>query len=157
MYGDVTTTSTIDPAATGAMAAFAGFMIAYFFVIMIIAVLLIIAQWKIFKKAGKPGWAAIIPIYNVIVLLEIIGKPIWWLVLLFVPVANMVIGILMALELGRKFGKSDLFSVVGLVLFPVVGYPMLAFGSAQYIGATATPAVPTAPAAAEVPTDPANL
>src|ERR1700748_439146 len=52
---------------------------------LIISVIMIIAHWKIFEKAGKPGWAAIIPIYNIIVLLEIIGKPVWWIIMFLIP------------------------------------------------------------------------
>ena len=99
-----------------------------------IIVLLIASIWKIFTKAGKPGWASIIPIYNIIVLLEIINKPVWWIVLFLVPFVNFVIIIIVYVELAKVFGKSTGFGI-GLVLLGVVFFPMLAFGDATYQGA----------------------
>jgi hypothetical protein len=96
-----------------------------------LAVVMIASMWKIFVKAGKPGWAAIIPIYNIIVLLEIIEKPIWWIVLFFLPFANVVAAVLIDIELAKKFGKDALFGI-GLLLLPIVFFPILAFGSARY-------------------------
>jgi hypothetical protein len=104
-----------------------------------ILVVVVIGLWKVFQKAGKPGWASIIPIYNVIVLLEIIGKPIWWIVLFFIPCVNFIVGILVALEVAKSFGKSAGFGV-GLAFLPFVFYPILGFGDARYIG-PAAPAV----------------
>ncbi|MEN7547513.1 DUF5684 domain-containing protein [Rapidithrix thailandica] len=98
-----------------------------------IIVLVIASMWKVYEKAGKPGWAAIIPIYNIIVLLEIVGKPTWWVVLLFIPVANFVILIWITNLLSKSFGQSEGFTV-GLVLLGFVFYPMLAFGDYQYQG-----------------------
>lgn len=99
-----------------------------------IIVLLIVANWKIFEKAGKPGWAAIIPIYNVIVLLEIIGKPLWWFLLLLIPVVNIIIGIIMLNLLSKSFGKGVGFTV-GLIFLPFIFMPILGFdNSARYIG-----------------------
>lgn len=99
-----------------------------------IVILLIASEWKIFTKAGKPGWACIIPIYNIIVLLQIIGKPWWWLLLMFVPVANIVFAIWMINLLSKSFGKSEGFTV-GLLLLPIVFYPILGLGDAKYEGA----------------------
>ena len=92
--------------------------------------------WKVFEKAGKPGWAAIVPIYNIIVLLEIIEKPIWWIVLFLVcwPVGGVMAGI----ELAKKFGKDTMYGV-GLGLLPFVFYPILGFGKDPYLGAAAPP------------------
>jgi hypothetical protein len=106
---------------------------AYLFVILAIGVFLIVCQWKIYTKAGKPGWACLIPIYNIVVLLEIVKKPVWWLVLLLIPIANLVIAILIMIELAKVFGKDGGFTV-GLILLPYVFYPILAFGDAKYIG-----------------------
>jgi len=89
--------------------------------------------WRIFEKAGKPGWAAIIPIYNVIVLLEIVGRPIWWIVLLFIPIVNLVVGFLLALDLSRSFGH-DLAFALGLFFLGFIFYPILAFGGDTYEG-----------------------
>jgi hypothetical protein len=101
-----------------------------------IIVFLIVAMWKIFTKAGQPGWASIIPIYNLIVLLKIVGKPAWWFLLLLIPLVNFIIMIILSLRLAAVFGKSGGFGV-GLILLPFIFYPILGFGSAQYQGANA--------------------
>lgn len=126
--------STSNGAAAGAMAAIAGI---WSLVWLVIAVILIIAMWKIFTKAGKPGWAAIIPIYNVIVLLEIVGRPLWWLVLLLVPFVNIVVGIIITNDLSKSFGKGVGFTI-GLLVLSFIFYPMLGFGSATYMGPSAS-------------------
>lgn len=92
--------------------------------------------WKIFEKAGKPGWAAVIPIYNVIVLLEIVGRPWWWIFLFLIPLVNVVIGFLVALDLSRSFGH-DLAFAFGLFLLGFIFYPILAFGGDSYQGPSA--------------------
>ncbi len=92
---------------------------------------IIICYWKIFEKAGKPGWAAIIPIYNVIVLLEIVNKPGWWILLYLIPVVNIVIGIIVIHRLSLSFGK-DVGFTIGLILLGIIFIPILAFGSATY-------------------------
>jgi hypothetical protein len=75
----------------------------------------------------------IVPIYNIIVMLQIVGRPLWWIVLLFIPLVNFVVAILLAIDLARAFGKSEGFAV-GLILLGFVFYPILAFGSATYQG-----------------------
>ncbi len=102
---------------------------------LVIAAVVIAGVWKVFTKAGKPGWAAIVPIYNVIVALEIAGKPIWWLVLLIIPVVNLVIGIMVCIAIAQKFGKGAGFGV-GLALLGPIFYPILGFGDAKFQGAT---------------------
>ena len=89
--------------------------------------------WRIFVKAGKPGWAAIVPIYNVLVELEIVGRPWWWLLLLLVPLVNVVIGIMVLLDLAKVFGKGTGFGI-GLILLSFIFIPILAFGDARYLG-----------------------
>lgn len=98
-----------------------------------LTVVIIIAQWKIYEKAGKPGWACIIPIYNTIVLLEIVGKPWWWILLMLIPVVNFIFVIWMTNLLSKSFGKDEGFTV-GLLLLSIVFYPILGFGSAKYLG-----------------------
>jgi hypothetical protein len=105
----------------------AGFMLVW----LAIAVIVIASMWKIFVKAGKPGWAAIIPIYNFVVLCEIAGKPAWWVVLLFVPFVNFIVLIILSIAVAKKFGKGAGYGL-GLAFLGVVFYPMLGFGSAQY-------------------------
>ncbi len=108
-------------------------------VIIIIALICVIAQWKVFTKAGKPGWAAIIPIYNIIVLLEIVGKPVWWFLLFFIPCVNFVFIIWVYNLLSKSFGKSEGFTV-GLVLLSPIFICILGFGSATYQGPAAAEA-----------------
>jgi len=79
-------------------------------------VLLIVSQWKIYSKANKPGWACLIPIYNIIVLLEIVGKPLWWLFLFLIPIVNIVFVIWMTNLLSKSFGKSEGFTI-GLIFY----------------------------------------
>ena len=108
------------------------------FMWLAIIVLMIVANWKIYEKAGKPGWAAIIPFYNIIVLLEIVGKPIWWIFLFLIPVVNVVFGIWTTNLLSKSFGKDEGFTV-GLILLGLVFYPILGFGDAKYQGPAGTP------------------
>ena len=98
-----------------------------------IIIFYIASVWKIFEKAGKPGWAAIVPIYNLIVLLEIVNKPLWWIILLFIPFVNFIIIFVIYIELAQLFGKSTLFGV-GLVLLSFIFIPVLGFGDAQFKG-----------------------
>ena len=107
-----------------------------FFVYFAFLVLLVVGMWKLYEKAGKPGWASIIPIYNIWVLLEIVGRPVWWILLLFIPLVNVVIWIIVALDLAKSFGKDILWGI-GLILFPEIFYLILGFGSAQYQGPAA--------------------
>jgi hypothetical protein len=99
-------------------------------------VLMIASMWKIFAKAGKPGWACIIPIYNLIVLLEIVGKPLWWIILFLIPGVHLVFMIWTYNLLSLSFGKSSGFTV-GLLLLPIIFIPILGLGSAQYQGPAA--------------------
>lgn len=101
-----------------------------------LVVLMLASMWRIFTKAGKPGWASIVPIYNAYVLLQIAGKPGWWLILMFLPLVNIVIMILALVGLANSFGKGGGF-VAGMIFLPVIFYPMLAFGDAQYQGSAA--------------------
>lgn len=104
---------------------------AIFYIALI--VLIIASLWKLFTKAGQPGWAAIVPIYNTIVMLEIAGKPTWWLLLFLIPFVNIVVEIMVLVGLAEKFGKSGGY-VLGMLFLPFIFFPMLAFGSAEYVG-----------------------
>jgi len=96
------------------------------------AALMIASMWGIFTKAGEPGWAAIVPVYNIIILLKICDKPVWWVIFFFCPCVNIIFSILVAIELANRFGQGGGFAV-GLILLPFVFYPMLAWGSYKYI------------------------
>jgi ABC-type sulfate transport system permease subunit len=101
--------------------------------LLIISIICIISQWKIFSKAGKPGWACIVPIYNIIVLLEIVGKPIWWIFLFLIPCVNFIFGIWTINLLSKSFGRSEAFTI-GLLFLPFIFYPVLGFGNYSYLG-----------------------
>ena len=108
-------------------------------------VFFIVVMWKVYAKAGKPGWTSIIPIYNIYVLMKIINRPGWWVLLYFIPLVNIVISLINAIDLAKVFGKSSVFGVVGLWLFSLVGYTMLAFGKATYTGGSTPPTTPSTP------------
>jgi Family of unknown function (DUF5684) len=113
-----------------------------------VTILMIAACWKVFTKAGQPGWAAIIPIYNWYILCKIVGRPGWWVILFFIPFINFIIGIIVCIDLAKSFGKGVGFAI-GLILLGVIFFPILGFGSAQYQGPAAGGAAPkTAPQAA---------
>lgn len=97
-------------------------------------VLILASLWKVFAKAGQPGWAAIVPIYNTYIMTKITGRPAWWLLLFFIPFVNFIVAIILVLDLAKAFGKSSAFAIFGLFLFAPVGYAILAFGNAQYQG-----------------------
>jgi hypothetical protein len=109
---------------------FGGVFLLFFFGVMILA---IVSMWKVFTKAGQPGWAAIVPIYNMVVILKIAGKPLWWLLLFFIPLVNLVIAIMVYIDLAKNFGKGAGFGV-GLALLGIIFFPILGFGDAQYRG-----------------------
>ena len=88
-------------------------------------------MWRVFTKAGKPGWAIIIPIFNLYVFLKIAGKPGWWVILLLIPVVNIIFGIIALINFSANFGKGGGY-VVGLIFLPFIFYPILAFGNSTY-------------------------
>jgi|SRR6185503_407179 len=109
---------------------------ALFAVIGVVYILLLAGMWKAFAKAGEPGWACIVPIYNLVVMVKISGKPIWWFVLLLVPCVGIIIAFLVSVAIAERFGKGAGFGV-GLAFFPYIFWPILGFGSAQYSPARA--------------------
>lgn len=111
-----------------------GALMAYSIIWLVLVVVAVVALWKIFTKAGEAGWKSIVPIYNTYILLKIIGRPWWWLLLLIIPFVNLVIAVIIALDLAKSFGKSEAFGIIGLFLFSIIGYMILGFGSAQYVG-----------------------
>lgn len=96
-------------------------------------VLFVAAGWKIYAKAGQPGWSALIPIYNMVVFLKIVGRPLWWILLCFIPLVNLIVCIVLANDLAKKFGKGIGFTL-GLIFLAPIFYLILAFGDAQYEG-----------------------
>jgi hypothetical protein len=103
---------------------------------LLIMVLIFVGCWKVFTKAGKPGWAIIIPIYNGIVLLQIVGRPVWWILLYLIPIVNIIVGIIVSIDLAKSFGKGAGYGL-GLVFLGFIFFPMLGLGSAKYQGPAA--------------------
>ena len=100
-------------------------------VFLAVIVFFIAAMWKVFSKAGHPGWAALVPIYNVVVMVQIAGRPVWWLLLFFIPVVNIIVSLVVAVDIAKNFGKGTGFGL-GLWLFGFIFYPILGFGDAEY-------------------------
>jgi len=124
-------------AGLGGLLAFSGVMM---LIVLAFLVVFVIAGWKVFTKAGKPGWAVIVPIYNVYVMLTIVGRPGWWLLLMLIPIVNIVIGLIVMIDLAKSFGQSAVFGVVLLWLLGVIGWLVLGFGNYRYVGPAAATA-----------------
>jgi hypothetical protein len=105
----------------------------------VVGLICIIACWVVFRKAGKPGWACLVPFYNQIVQLEIVGKPTWWLVLLLIPAVNIIFLVWVTNLLSKSFGKDEGFTIL-LIFFPFVALPILAWSKAEYEGPYGNPA-----------------
>ncbi|MCI8568844.1 MAG: hypothetical protein HFJ11_02545 [Bacilli bacterium] len=111
------------------MAVISVIMIIFF----IIGVITIIANWKVFTKAGKPGWTSLIPFYNMYQLFEVAGMNGWMFLLLLIPFVNFIIIIMLNINLAKVFGKDTGFAI-GLILFNPIFMLILAFSDATYIG-----------------------
>lgn len=99
---------------------------------LIIAVIAIVSSWKIFTKAGEAGWKCLIPIYNIVVLLSIVNRPLWFIILFFIPFVNLIVLIMITHDLSKAFGRGVGFTI-GLLVLPIIFYPMLAFGNSVYV------------------------
>jgi hypothetical protein len=117
-------------------AAFGAFFMIVMLVSLGIALVSIAGMWKAFQKAGQPGWAAIVPIYNVYVMIKVAGDPPWWLILLFVPFVNFLIAIVVSIHVAEAFGEGVGFGL-GLAVLGFVFWPLLGFGEYDYQGAPA--------------------
>lgn len=115
------------PEGAGAIALIGGLLA------LALCVFFIAVFWKIYSKAGQPGWACIIPFYNIWVFVKILGKPPLWFVLMLIPLVNIIMCFIVPFVLAEKFGKGTGFALGLLLLWPIF-YPILAFGSAQYQG-----------------------
>lgn len=139
-YLSSTPVPSLTDSQTAALSAFAGVYGVIWLVIMAVSIM---ASWKLYAKAGQAGWKSIIPIYNAYVLLKIVGRPGWWLLLLLIPLVNIIISLIIAIDLGKSFGKSAAYSVIMLWLLSLIGYCLLAFGKDTYIGPGGKLSTPT--------------
>jgi Family of unknown function (DUF5684) len=98
-----------------------------------ILVFYLAAEWRIFSKAGKPGWAVIIPIYSTLVFLQVIGRPWWWILLFLIPIVNIVFLIIAVNDLSKSFGHGMGFTL-GLLFLSFIFIPILGFGGSKYVG-----------------------
>jgi Family of unknown function (DUF5684) len=120
---DPTTNTAADGGMLGTMLVLIGAVYLFFFV----------ATWRLYSKAGRPGWASLIPIYNTVVFCQICGRSGWWTLALMIPGVNVVISIILSVDLARVFGRGTGF-VLGLIFLSPVFFPILAFGSSRYVG-----------------------
>ena len=109
------------------------FLTLWIIICIVIAVIGIAGMWKTFQKAGRPGWASIVPIYNSYIMLKIGGKPGWWLLLFLIPLVNLIFAIWALNMISKSFGKDEGFTI-GLLLLGIVFWPILGFGDAVYQG-----------------------
>ncbi|MBD3638875.1 MAG: signal peptidase I [Crocinitomicaceae bacterium] len=96
-------------------------------------VLMVISGWKVFEKAGQPGWAILVPFYNLYILTVIAKKEAWWMILFFIPIVSIVAAIIINIEIAKNFGKDAGFGV-GMALLGFIFWPLLAFSDATYDG-----------------------
>lgn len=106
----------------------------YLIFMTILVVVSVVAMWKLFVKADEAGWKSIVPIYNTYTLFRIAGRNGWGFLLLFIPLVNIAVLVMISIDLAKHFGKDAFFGVVGLFFFSLIGYLMLAFGDAKYVG-----------------------
>lgn len=116
-----------------ALAAFAGAYVVLLVISLIASLFMVVCLWKIYSKAGKPGWGSIVPLYNTYLLFEIAMGNGWLFLLSLVPFVNIVIGIMVYFKLAGSFGKSAAYAF-GLLFLPIIFFPMLAFGNTKYYG-----------------------
>jgi Family of unknown function (DUF5684) len=107
--------------------------VVFIFIWLAFVVFIIAAMWKVYEKAGQPGWAAIIPIYNIYILTKIGGKPGWWVLMLIIPFVNIIFLVWIYNMVSKSFGKDEGFTV-GLIILGFIFWPILGFGSAKYLG-----------------------
>jgi hypothetical protein len=107
----------------------------YPIVLFAMVFLTLAAMWRLFVKAGEPGWKSIVPIYNMAVLLRLVGRPQWWVLLLLVPVVNIIVSIVLCFDTAKALGTG-----FGIMILGPIFFMWLAFGDARYMRATNTPA-----------------
>ncbi len=127
MYQEMTYEG-VNQGSAAFMGAMMGFWMAFYAIVMVV---MIAAQWKVFTKAGKPGWAALVPFYNLYIMVKIAGMSAWWMLAFFVPFVNLIAIILITHKISQVFGHGVGFTL-GLIFLPVIFWPILGFGSSSY-------------------------
>ena len=113
-----------------------GIMLFMMMIYLVVIIFVLAGMWKMFVKAGQPGWGVLIPFYNMYLQLKIVGRPGWWLILYFITIVNFVVIIIVAVDLAKSFGKGAGFAI-GLFFLRFIFIPILGFGSAEYQGPAA--------------------
>lgn len=116
-----------------AVAAMAAGSIVYSLIVLAIAIVVLVGLWKVFEKAGKPGWGAIVPFYNLYCLFDMTFGTGWLFLLMFIPCVGQIMLIIMWVKLAMAFDKGVAFGI-GILFLPFIFVPMLGFGDAQYVG-----------------------
>lgn len=132
-YGDTPTYSYTVGQGASLLGMFSGIFILFLILGIALSIFSIVASWKLFTKAGKPGWASLIPIYNIYIMCEIAEKEWWYMLLLIVPIVNIYANFVIYDGIAKKFGKSTGFTI-GMMFLPLIFFPILAFGNAKYEG-----------------------
>ncbi len=122
-----------DVLASGAFAGIMAMGAVFYIIALLVGIFSIVCMWKVFTKAGKPGWASIIPIYNMVVMFQIAGMSPWMILLMLVPIANVIVAIMLYINFAKAFGKSGAFAV-GLIFLNIIFMAILAFDSSEYVG-----------------------
>ena len=113
------------------------------FFYLVVYVLVIVGWWMVFTKAGEAGWKSIIPIWNILVILRIVGREWWWIILMLIPIVNLIVWIIVSLDLAKSFGRGTGFGI-GLAFLSPIFALILGFGSDTYKGPASGPAQLTA-------------
>ena len=130
-YGSYGTSAYDSAAMAGVMGAMGAVLGVVMIISLVIGILTIVGYWQMFKKAGYKGWEAIVPFYNIYIMLQMVARPTWWILLFFVPMANTIFGVILMYDLAKAFGGGVGTTLGMLFLGPI--FPMiLGFGSAKY-------------------------
>ena len=92
---------------------------------------MLFVMWRIYARAGQPGWTVLVPFYNTYVLLKIVNRPGWWLALYFIPIVNFVVNIIVYYDLAKAFGRGR-GTLLLMVFIPFVGFPVVSFSQGPY-------------------------
>lgn len=126
-----TTTIVVTESEAAGFVLFSG---VWLFFWLILLVLQLVAMWKLFEKAEEAGWKSIIPFLNVYTLFRIAGRNGWGFLLMFIPLVNIVVAIMISIDLAKHYGKSTAFGIIGLFFFSTIGYLILGLGDSKYVG-----------------------